>query len=92
MPALARRAVEGLLNAPRAAPPPSQQAYLRKAMEALGTTMPELAQQIDVTARAMKNWLLPDTSPSHRRMPALARAAIEQLVADRATKKPRKRR
>jgi len=89
---MAWRAIEKLLDAPREPAPPPQQEYLRDAMERLRLTMNELALHIDATPRAMKNWLLPDTSPSHRTMPALARTAIDDLLSKRGRKQARKSR
>lgn len=93
MPLLARRAIEALLRQPRAVKAVvPQQELLQSAMEACGVTLPELAELIGTKPLTMKNWMRPDVLPSHRRMPPLARSALDQLLHDRqAAKRTRKR-
>jgi len=80
LPALARAAIEALLEAARAPPAQSQQEFLRAAKRQLGVTWDALAEQAQISPRAMKNWRLRDASANHRKMPPLARAAIERLL------------
>jgi transcriptional regulator with XRE-family HTH domain len=66
----------------------TQRAYLRAAKDRLGLDWDTLAVRAGIAPRALKNYLLPPTSPGHRALPALARAAIEDLVAASASAAP----
>lgn len=68
----------------------SQQEFLQAAKVALGITWDEFAVQSGITARALKNYRLPDTSQNHRSMPKLAWRAVQQLL-DAHTKLRRKK-
>lgn len=80
LPALARAAIEALLATVRESPAQSQQEFLHAAKRQLGVSWDELADRAQISPRAMKNWRLRDVSANHRKMPALARAAIERLL------------
>ena len=80
LPPLARAAVEALLTDARSAGLQPQQDLLRRAKTALSVTWDELANQAGISPRALKNWRLPQTSANFRKMPPLARAAIERAL------------
>jgi hypothetical protein len=65
----------------------TQQAYLRAAKDRLGLDWDTLAVRAGIAPRALKNYLLPDASSGHRTLPALARAAIEELLVLTAVRK-----
>jgi len=91
MPVLAWRAVEALLRepvVPKEVVP--QQELLQAAMDAYKLSLHELAEMIGVRPLTMDNWMRSDELPSHRGMPALARAAIEQLLVDQQDAKHRR--
>jgi hypothetical protein len=64
----------------------SQQDYLRAAKAALGMEWDEFAVAAGIKPRAFKNYRLPDHSDDHRRMPDLARRAVDQLLREHARK------
>ena len=82
LPALARAAIEHFRASGSRVQLISQQDYLRQAKTALGLGWDQLAERAGISSRAMKNWRLPDTSSNHRKMPNLARAAIERLLLE----------
>jgi transcriptional regulator with XRE-family HTH domain len=82
MPPLAWRAIEDLLRAPPDAPAVPQQEYLRAAKAALGVTIAELARLIDTNPLTLRNWLRADHVGNYRRMPNLARSAIDKLLLE----------
>jgi hypothetical protein len=59
----------------------SQQEFLQAAKATLGLTWDALAVEADIEPRALKNYRMPDSSQNHRRMPKLARRAVEQLLS-----------
>lgn len=63
----------------------SQQDFLRQAMKTLGKAREEFAELIGANPRALKNWLLPDDSLGHRKMPSTVRKAVE-LFLERTNK------
>lgn len=58
----------------------SQQFFLHAAKAELGMTWDALAVAAGIEPRALKNYRMPDRSQNHRRMPNLARRAVEQLL------------
>jgi hypothetical protein len=83
MPVLAWRAIEALLREPvvqRDVAP--QQELLQAAMDAYQVSLHDLAAMLGVRPLTMDNWMRSDELRSHRGMPALARAALEQLLVD----------
>jgi hypothetical protein len=80
LPALARAALEALLEEAGSSPHLSQQAYLRNAKKTLGLTWDALAAAAGVSPRALKNWRMPDASANLLSMPAVARRAIDKLL------------
>lgn len=63
-----------------------QQDLLRQAMKALNMTRSEFAVRIGTPLRALKNWLLPDTSKGHREMPNSLRILIREILKKRSTR------
>ncbi|WP_146014063.1 hypothetical protein [Trinickia dabaoshanensis] len=64
-----------------------QQAFLRRAKDALGLTWDELAGASGISPRALKTYRMPETSQDHRTLPNLSRAAIERLVQEKPGKR-----
>lgn len=64
-----------------------QQAFLRRAKDALGLTWDELALASGISPRALKTYRMPETSQDHRALPNLARAAIERLLEEKPGKR-----
>ncbi len=58
----------------------SQQEFLREAKATLGLTWDALAIAAGIEPRAFKNYRMPNESQAYRRMPRLARRAIERLL------------
>lgn len=69
-----------------AAGEPSQREYLQEVKATLGLTWDALALGAGISPRALKNYRMPEHSRDHRRMPSLARRAIDQLVSVHAKK------
>ena len=91
MPDLARAAVEDLLRTAGPHTEQSQQEYLLAVMAKLKLTWRELAEAAGIKPLTFKNYLRADTALAHRRMPALARSAIERLLREKHAKKPQSR-
>lgn len=95
MPVLAWRAIEALLQQPSAPKDLlTQQELLQAVMSAYKKTLHEVAEMIGVRPLTMDNWMRPNHMASHRGMPSLARAALEQLLSQHVSKRkgsPRKR-
>ena len=91
MPDLARAAVEDLLRTAVTHTEQSQQEYLLAAMSKLKLTWRELAEAAGIKPLTFKNYLRADTALAHRKMPALARSAVERLLREKHAKKPRSR-
>jgi hypothetical protein len=68
----------------------SQQEFLREAKAMLVLTWDELAEAAEISPRALKNYRLPDDSQDHRKLPLLARRAVEQLLAKHAKRNRKK--
>lgn len=60
----------------------SQQEYLRDAKAKLGLEWDAFAEQAGIKPRAFKTYRMPETSKDYRPMPALARRAVDRLLAD----------
>ena len=86
MPDLARAAVEDLVRTSTKQAEASQQQYLRAAMAKLKLTWLQLAEAAGIKPLTFKNYLRADETLGHRKMPPLARAAVERLLRVRRTK------
>ena len=86
MPDLARAAIEDLIRCSANQAEIGQQQYLRAAMAKLRLTWQELADAAGIKRLTFKNYLRSDKALAHRKLPPLARAAIERLLRDRASK------
>ena len=82
MPDLARAAIDDLLRTSKKEPHVTQQQYLRDAMARLKLTWPQLAEAAGIKTLTFKNYLRSDEALAHRKLPPLARAAIERLLRD----------
>lgn len=60
----------------------NQQALLRGVKEALGLEWNDLADQAGIHRRALANYILPDTSKGHRKMPELAVRSVIRMAKD----------
>lgn len=60
----------------------TQQEYLRAAKAALGLEWDAFAVMAGIKPRAFKTYRMPATSKDFRALPALARNAIDRLLAD----------
>lgn len=58
-----------------------QQEFLRIAMDSLTLQRSELAARIDVSPRTLDKWLLPEDSKDCRKMPAIARKFLSEILA-----------
>ena len=66
-----------------------QAKMLREAMERLGISRKELAEQLGVSVLTLRNWLSPTTTTVHREMPRTAVLLLERILADGKRKKAR---
>lgn len=57
----------------------TQKEYLNKVKARLGVTWDELAKQSKINPRALKTYRMPENSKDYRRMPDLAKDAIERI-------------
>lgn len=64
----------------------SQQDYLKAAKATLDVEWDDLAKMAGIKPRALKTYRMPDSSKDHRRLPDLARRAIDGLLADHQKK------
>ena len=87
MPDLARAAVEDLVRTSSKRADVGQQQYLRAAMAKLHLTWQELAEAAGIKPFTFKNYLRSDEALAHRKLPPLAKAAVERLLRDRTVKK-----
>ncbi|HGS5694452.1 TPA: hypothetical protein ACMDWD_003397 [Vibrio cholerae] len=60
-----------------------QKKYLNDAKNQLNMTWDELASKTKIHPRALKTYRMPTTSKDYRTMPALAKAAIDNLLKER---------
>lgn len=58
----------------------SQQEELQQAMEELGMTRKEFAARISVSVRTLHKWLLPSESSDFRKLPAMGRAYVREIL------------
>lgn len=82
MPDLARAAIEDMLRNSAKQPEVRQQDYLRSAMATLGLTWSQLAEAAGIKPLTFKNYLRSDDALGHRKLPALATAAVDRLLRD----------
>jgi hypothetical protein len=63
---------------------PSQQDFLRVAMQSLGLTRDEFGKRFSVPRSTLDKWLAPDGSKEHRGMPDIAWAYIREILSENA--------
>lgn len=67
--------------------PPSQQEFLRQAIEKLAMTRDEFAERIGASRRRLDTWLLPSDSTGFRELDSIAWKFIREIL-DHQQKKP----
>lgn len=64
----------------------TQQEQLRAARKTLGITTEELAERLGMSLKAVRSWLEPSTSTSHRTMPKGAMLLLAAILAQHRAK------
>jgi len=58
----------------------TQKEYLNSVKAKLGVTWDELADRTNINPRALKTYRMPETSKDYRKIPTLAKDAIDRLL------------